>query len=993
MRRRHTLAAVILLGMSPFAAFAQRLPVSFYGIEDGLPSAYVQYILQDSRRFLWFGTRDGLARFDGDRFVTYSVEDGIPDPTVNYIIESRSGHLWIATNGGGVCRFDRAAPRRRALITAFPIDGNAASKRVNVLLEDRKGRIWAGTDNGIWRFDPRSTISRAFVRLQSLMNDYTGFTSFAETPSGDMWAASSQGLYKIGLDDSVSHLAIRPNAGIDQVTALLLDRAGQLWVGHRYGVIAINGTERRWIVTEDGQPENIPLVIRQGPDGRVWVLTNRALTEFGDSGTKRYSNHAVGLADDVYQTVFVDRDELWLGSVSSGAVRVNWAGFTTWAAAENTALTLVHSLQHEAGAVVAVHGNWEISRFDGKSFQPHRRLQVPAASVYTWRSEVAHFDVETGWWALTNDGLWAFGGGRTQAVRRAPRHYGVSDGLVGHPAVMHRDVRGRLWVGTRGHGASGLSWWDPQTDRFASVTPAEGLLAMSAPSAFADDHRGQLWVGTYESGLARYSNGRFRMFSPADGAPGGMITALLADRAGRLWIATNHDGLTRVDAPEAASPHFVTIGRTAGLLSQNVRCLVEDRYGRIYFGTSSGVGRIDPATGRITNFDSAYGLAPGMAAAALRDDAGALWFGTPRGVSRMVPQPEEIDTAPPVLLGGLRIAGTPYPIAELGERSISNLVLRPDQRRVEIDVISPGAPVSRGVRYQHRLVGSDPEWSPPSGERTFSFSLSPGTYRFEARALTRSGAPSETSAVVAFELLAPIWQRWWFICATIGVVAMIAVAFHRYRLRRALEVERVRTRIATDLHDDIGATLSQIAVLSEVARTRSGPQAADVTAPLQRIVHLSGEAVDAMSDIVWALNPHRDLQIHLAQRMRRLANDLLRARNIRFHFLHPDADDHMRLGAELRREVVLIFKEVLNNIVRHADCSEVDIQMSVKDGCLRLAVSDNGKGFEQQDVNGQGNGLRNMQHRAEHLGGWLNISSAPGRGTRIDLQVPARSER
>ena len=186
----------------------------------------------------------------------------------------------------------------------------------------------------------------------------------------------------------------------------------------------------------------------------------------------------------------------------------------------------------------------------------------------------------------------------------------------------------------------------------------------STPSVFVEDRGGQLWIGTYDNGLVRYRDGRFTMFTAADGAPDGMVTALLVDHAGRLWIGSNRDGLTRVDAPMADSPVFVTIGRSAGLLSQNVRCLVEDRYGRIYFGTSRGVGRLDPATGRMMNFDSAYGLASGMAAAALRDDTGALWFGTPTGVSRMVPRPDEVESPPPVLLGGMRIAGTPHPIAE-----------------------------------------------------------------------------------------------------------------------------------------------------------------------------------------------------------------------------------------------------------------------------------------------------------------------------------------
>jgi signal transduction histidine kinase/ligand-binding sensor domain-containing protein len=988
MRRRHTLAALLLLGTFPPGALAQRLPVSTYGVEDGLPSAYVQYILQDSRGFLWFATRDGLARFDGDRFVTYSVEHGIPDPTVNHIIESRSGQLWIATNGGGVGRFE--PQRAGARITPVPIPGDAAANRVNTLLEDHEGRIWAATDNGIWRFDPRSGAG-LFVRLPHLTNDQIGFSWLAETPAGEMWAASSHGLFKFARDDRISHLAIRPDATLDQVSTLMLDRRGRLWVGHRFGLMVMDGPRSRWVAELDGKSGNSVITVRQGPDDRVWALMTRELIEFengGDGPSKRYPPAAVGITDDAYAALHVDRDELWLGTVSSGVVRVNWTGFTTWASAGTAALTRVHSLQQESGAVAAVNGEWEISRFDGRSFH-NSRLQVPAGSLFTWRSEVAHFDAKTGWWALTTDGLWAFGGGRTTPARSVPRHYDTRDGLVGHPAVMYRDSHGRLWVGTRGPIGSGLFWWDSQTDRFVPMASSEGLPATSAPSAFAEDRDGQLWVGTYEHGLARYTNGRFRMFTPADGAPGGMVTALLVDRAGRLWVGTNHDGLTRVDDPTSASPRFVTIGRAAGLLSQNVRCLVEDGYGRIYFGTSRGVGRLDPASGRITNFDSAYGLVPGMTAAALRDAGGALWFGTPRGVSRMVPHADTLDAPPLVLLGGLRIAGTPHAIADAGERLISDLVLQPDQRRLEIDVISPGAPVSRGVRYQYRLIGSDSEWSVPSDDRTFSFSLSPGAYRFEVRAVTGGGALSETPAVVAFELRAPVWQRWWFVAAMIAMAGLMAVALHRYRLRRALELERVRTRIATDLHDDIGATLSQIAILSEVARTRSNPQASEVTAPLQKIARLSGEAVDAMSDIVWALNPHRDRQVHLVQRVRRLASDMLSARNIRFHFEHSDGDDQARLGADVRREVVLIFKEALNNIVRHADCTEVAIQLRIERGCLRLAVNDNGQGFELRDVDGHGNGLRNMRHRAERLGGSLTVGSATGRGTTLDLQVPA----
>ena len=166
--------------------------------------------------------------------------------------------------------------------------------------------------------------------------------------------------------------------------------------------------------------------------------------------------------------------------------------------------------------------------------------------------------------------------GGPRPIRAAPRHYGERDGVIGQAAVMYRDSRGRLWVGTRGRVGSGLSWWAPEAGRFVSATPADGLPAMSTPSAFAEDRGGQLWIGTYDHGLARYRDGRFTMFTAADGAPDGMVTALLVDRSGRLWIGTNRDGLTRVDAPQADSPAFVTIGRT-GRTSQSERPLPRRR--------------------------------------------------------------------------------------------------------------------------------------------------------------------------------------------------------------------------------------------------------------------------------------------------------------------------------------------------------------------------------------------------------------------------------
>jgi signal transduction histidine kinase len=209
---------------------------------------------------------------------------------------------------------------------------------------------------------------------------------------------------------------------------------------------------------------------------------------------------------------------------------------------------------------------------------------------------------------------------------------------------------------------------------------------------------------------------------------------------------------------------------------------------------------------------------------------------------------------------------------------------------------------------------------------------------------------------------------------------------HRYRVRRLLELERVRTRIATDLHDDIGSSLSQIAILSEVVRQRVGGREESVREPLSQITDASSELMDTMGDIVWAIDPHRDTPTHLAQRMRRLASDVLSARGIELRFEISDASQP-RLGADVRREVFLIFKEALHNITRHAQATRVDIVLSIAQHRLELVVEDDGCGFDAARGR-DGHGLRNMVRRAQGLGGTLTVTSGDGAGVRVALSVP-----
>jgi signal transduction histidine kinase len=255
------------------------------------------------------------------------------------------------------------------------------------------------------------------------------------------------------------------------------------------------------------------------------------------------------------------------------------------------------------------------------------------------------------------------------------------------------------------------------------------------------------------------------------------------------------------------------------------------------------------------------------------------------------------------------------------------------------------------------------------------------------RAVNQNGDTSERPAVIQFHILPPVWQRWWLITFVAIVVGLAAYRFYRYRVARLVELERVRTRIATDLHDDIGSNLSRIAILSEVATQRVDGTNVQVREPLSLIAATSRELVDSMSDIVWAVNPNKDHISDLAQRMRRFASDVFTARNIEFHFRAPSVEADLKLSADVRRQVFLIFKESVNNSVRHSGCTEVDIELRIEAGWLTLTLKDNGKGFNPAGI-GDGNGLVNMSARAKSMGGKIDVKSSKGEGVTVTLKAP-----
>jgi len=1013
-------------------AGAERLPIKTYTTADGLPRDHINRIVQDSKGFLWFCTTEGLSRFDGYKFTNYGTEQGLASRQVTDFLETRSGTYWAATDRG-LCRFNpdplppagpESPPQR--FVIYYPRE-DAAARSVNVICEDHAGTIWCGTSAGLFRLDQVGgdpVFSFVDIILPAgLEEDKLSVNAAIEDRGGSLWIIAQSGLYRRRQDGTTERYTFEEGLQEGRSSALLEDMDGRIWVGTALGLYQLvagpkphqSVVARRYTV-KDGLSSDYVTGLCQSSDGKLWAGTGLGLCEFipaQDRRSGRFQSYtqANGLSNPQVTTLNLDRDRnLWIGTASGGAMRLAADGFVTYDEQDGLGGDRVASiLETRQGELWVVSTNTVISKLEQGRFTAAPLTLPKGVSYWGWGWYQVTLQDHTGdWWIPSFGGLVRYASltSPEQVTRARPTAiYTTRDGLPDNSIFrLFEDSRGDIWISTLGDPKAVLTRWERATGTFRRYSPADGI-PEAAPTAFCEDGSGNLWIGLYEGGLLRYRAGRFTPFTRDDGVPPGLIWGFHLDHKGRLWIATGEGGLARMDHPGAERPSFVSYTTADGLSSNQATCVTEDQWGMIYVGTGRGLNKLDPATGHIRRYTVADGLANSFINVSFRQGDGSLWFGTLRGLSRLIPQPEPPTAPPPIFITGFRVAGVPYAIPELGALTVAGPELGPNQNNVQVDFSGLNLAVAESLRYQYQLEGASSQWSAPTDLRTVSYpSLAPGSYRLLVRAVSSDGTLSEFPAAVSFSILPPLWQRSWVRLLALLLIAIPVVAIARYRYQhlkalrqaddalrksreeRLAELEMVRARIATDLHDDIGSTLSQIYLLSEVARQRVGPDHSEVAGPLAMISNASHEVVSSMSDIVWAINPQKDHLSDLIQRMRRFASDTLSARDIAFQFHAPDAGADTRLGANVRREVFMIFKESVNNLVKHSGCAAAEIEFQITDGSVLLRVSDNGKGFDAFN-DSEGHGLGSMRERARGIGGQLELISTEGKGTIVTLRI------
>ena len=966
--------------------------------DEGLPSNRVQAIAQTPDGYLWVGTYEGLARFDGMEFTVFNGPNTpqLKSAPVSALCVASDGALWIGTEGMGVVEW------RAGQFSAFAPTGWPGDRIIHAIRQARDGAIWIATRQGLHRFHHGHV--QTYTARQGLLSD--DVWAICEHSDGNIWVATSKGLNCLRAGEVEAFTIINgvPN---DSLRSLCQDQGGRVWSGSDHGLVSYNATgpgRNRPVpisaedgliryetgrfytyTTTHGLSDNMVSATFEDSQRNLWVGTYSGLNRFID-GRFRAELNGSGMPYDQINTLFEDSwGDVWAGS-REGLIRLSPKPFSVY--------TKRRGLSHNnVKSVIEDHvGRLWVGTWGGGLNQ----ITEDQVRVYMTTNQFASDSVL----ALCEDrdgGIWVGAdnrGGlsyiRNSIITRYTSENGLPDAAI---TALHLDRAGDLWVGT----THGLGRWS--NGRFAP----ESQCGSQRVRIICEDGAGVLWIGG-EAGLMLRRAGRFENLSASGAFPREIVSALQVDADGKtLWVGTLKGGLLRRQDNRVDR---YTVQQ--GLFSNEILGIAEDR-GWLWMTSTKGIFRV-----RKQDLESPgtvmpcihYGKGDGLESIVCGSMAtpeiwktadGRLCFATTKGLaiidSRDV---RPALSAPLVRLEQFELDRKAMPLPVSGE-----VIAPPSRGELGFRYTALDLRAPEKCRFKYKLEGVDPDWIDAGTRRVAHYNnVGPGRYRFQVMACNKDGVWNRQGVSIPLWLRPQVWQTWWFrTLAVVAVVVAIAgilriILWQKMRQKLALlqmqhSLEKERARISRDIHDDLGATLTQITLLSELAR-REASQPSKVSLYTAQISQTARELVQTMDEIVWAVNPRNDKLPLVTGYVFQYAEKFFAGTPMRCRFESPEQWPDQSLSAETRHHLFLAAKEALNNAARHSGATEVRVRWKLDDQELQLCIADNGKGFTAGGGAPFGNGLANMRKRLEEIGGQFEIDSVPGTGTSIRFKLPLR---
>ncbi len=910
--------------------------VDSWGVEDGLPDSEAISVRQAKDGYLWIGTLHGLVRFDGNQFRVFNEMNtpGLPSDGIVFLYEDSHTNLWIGTQSSGL------AVIQNGQIKSFENE-TAGIGAVTCAGEDSSGVLFY-SENG-------------FARYQNGHMEYL------------------PGVHSLQLYLLAAHLSIPSKDG----------SVWRLW----------NGIIQKWKgnhLEKDFGPSpwaNVPVrAVCEDEKGNLIVGTRgQGIFWFKSDGTFYHILRDDGLSSDFVLSLCLDNEgNLWAGTDSGGLDCVKRKIFQSPAELHPGNVKSVS--QDAAGGLWMAYNAWGLSYWNSNAVADFGVGQ--ASNAWTVLA-----DSKNNIWAGTStEGLFFLRTNRFFPVFMA-RNLGPEIFAL----FQSRD--GRLWVGAK----NGLGCWNGKNWKF--FTAHDGLSG-NAIRAIAEGTNGDLWIGTEKDGLNLFDGKKFTAIT--NGLPGADISCLYMDNSNVLWAGTAAHGLAQYE-----NAKWQSYSTSDGLVSDSISYIIGDDAGNLWIGSNRGLMRISEKAlvdANETNsfFCRVYGRADGLPTrecssgsqpATIRARDGRLWFPTIEGVVSVDPYELKSNPRPPqVLIESVLVDKREQNTNPLNSAWSPSVVIPPGGEQLEIHYTALNFSAPQAVRFKYQLEGHENTWTDADGSRVARYTdLSPGFYRFHVKACNEDGVWNDAGAVMDVDVLPQFWQTGTFRTVVIVFVLAIIVGIVRYlstqKLHRQVQVlkqqealERERARIARDLHDQLGANLTQVALLGEMAEAdKNLPD--EVESHTRQISQTARETTRSLDEIVWAINPSNDTLEGLANYATKYASEYLSLAKLPCRVDVPAQLPAVGIPPEVRHNVFLAFKEAVHNVIKHAQASEVWIHLRVEPNQFILQVEDNGRGIGKQEASTR-NGLRNMKRRLTDIGGDFSISPRAGGGTLVQLTVP-----
>jgi signal transduction histidine kinase/ligand-binding sensor domain-containing protein len=966
--------------------------------EEGLPDNSVEGVAQTADGFLWVGTPSGLARFDGLQFETISLTNVIASPNRGIVAMLRGRHhgLWLAMDRGAVVRLSGSSSR--AFIKELP------NSIPNGMAEDATSNLWIAYRGGtVYRInDSQTTQVTEEQGLPPTLDLGRDICALTTDDRGRLWFAKTGqiGMCSNGMFHVLYHLDPQP-------MRLATAQGGGVWVCCGFHIYKCDDQGK---IQDFGEfhPENsgtVATVMLEDRDGNVWIGTSfSGLYRYSESGFQAVTSSQVGIL-----SLTEDHEgNIWAGTDGGGLGRIRPPAIT----AEDTETGLPYpsilSICEAADQTIwAVTQNGVLVHKIGDQWSA-----IPASINWPGHATCVNADAQgTVWVGTQRNGLYCWRDGKfadwtgPAALRGQTIH------------TLLTTTNGDLWIGQELPSAV-LRLRDGKLTTF-STSPANRIIR-----AMVEDAGGNIWIGTSKGNLLRISGEKISDVTPRPAQDLAPIRCLYTTPDGALWIGYAGWGVGWLK-----KGHYTEVSVSQGLFNEYISHIVSDNQGWLWFGANWGIFKVrqkdfeEVAAGRSSRVRSVhYGRGEGLPSLqgtfgdspdVLRSRDGRLWIPMKTALVVVDPSKHYENTEPPAALltrvlvddrtvaqyNGIlpKLQSQEDPVLELTAND-PVLPLTPGHSiKFEFTAFDFSAP--ENIQYRHRLVGVEDAWVESGAFRTAPYAqLGSGNYTFEVTACNGDGDWNQNPASIGLMVAPFLRERWWFRLAVVAAFTLSIVAIVRYvsfrRLHARLRVleqqaalQRERARIAKDIHDDLGANLTQIAYLGELANQDRGEPNL-VGERIGKISATARQTVKSLDEIVWAVNPRNDTLAHLLDYAGQFTLDYLRTIGIRCRLDFPTEVPGRELSTDLRHNLFLVVKEALHNIFKHANASEVWLRAVVNDQALEVIIEDNGCGFVSAPDDALADGLRNMKQRMAEIGGTFRVESQPGSGTKVILRLP-----